>query len=117
MSHKNIGINNADEAFYLNTIEHNKKIDYYPVKWQFKIVFNDSQYCQYVTSNLYDNKTVVSWSNFLEKVIDDFKNKGYTFNRRAEMDNITIANNFDMSYNFYSKHYMHVVETKKNQVK
>ena len=76
------------------------------MKSQFKIIFNDYQYCPYVTSNLSDNKTMISWSNFLENVIDDFKNKGKTFNRIAEMDIITIANNLDLSYIFYFRHYM-----------
>ena len=26
-------------------------------------------------SNVSDNKTIISWKNFLEKVIDDFKDK------------------------------------------
>ena len=62
---------------------------------------------------LSDNKTMISWSNFLEKVIDDFKNKGYTFNDIAEMNIITVANKLDMSYN-YTKHNMHAVEWKIN---
>ena len=53
---------------------------------------------------------MVSWSNFLKKVIDDFKNKGYTFNHIAEMHIETIANKLDMSYNFFIKHNMHAVE-------
>ena len=55
---------------------------------------------------------MISWSRFLEKVIDEFKNKGYTFNRIAEMNIITIAKKLDMSYNFYIKHNMHEVERK-----
>ena len=51
-----------------------------------------------------------SWSKFLEKVIDDFKNKRYTFNHIAEMKIITISNKWDMSYDFYIKHNMHAVE-------
>ena len=39
---------------------------------------------------------------FLEKVIDDFKNKGYKFNHIEEMNIITIANKIDMSYFFIS---------------
>ena len=50
---------------------------------------------------------MISWLNFLEKVIDDFKNKGYAFNHIAEMKIITISNELDMSYDFYIKHNMH----------
>ena len=35
---------------------------------------------------------MVSWNNFLGKVIDDFKNKGCNFNHIEEMKIITIAN-------------------------
>ena len=91
MSHKNIDINDVHEAFYLYIIEHNEKFDYYLVKYEFKSVFNDYEYSPYVTSKLSDNKTMIPWKNFLEKVIDDFKDKGYTFNHIAELQIITKA--------------------------
>ena len=59
-----------------------------------------------MTCKLSDNKTMISWSNFSENVIDDFKNKGYSFNHIAEMHIITIANKRDMSYDFYLKKYV-----------
>ena len=80
------------------------------MKCEFKLVFIDFQYCPYVASKLSDNKTMIPWKNFLKKVIDDFKNKGYNFNHIAEMHLITIANKMDMSYDFYIKHNMHAVE-------
>ena len=51
---------------------------------------------------------------FLEKVINDFKDKGYNFNHNTEMHIITIANKLDMSYDFFIKHNMHAVEWKLN---
>jgi len=84
------------------------------VKCQFKLVFNDNQYSPYVESKLSDNKTLISWSNFLKEVIDDFKNKGYSFNHIAEMHIITIVNKRDMSYDFYIKHNMSALEWKLN---
>ena len=53
-----------------------------------------------------------SWRMFLEKIIHDFEDKGYIFNRLAEMNIITIANKIDMSYDFYIKHNMHIIERK-----
>ena len=50
------------------------------MKCEFILVFNDNQFCQYVTSELYSNKTKCSWYNFLENVISDFKDEGYKFN-------------------------------------
>ena len=114
LSPKDIDINDVDEAFYLYIIDHNKKFDYYFVKCQFKIVFNDYQYCPYVTSKLSDLKTLIPWKSWLEEVIDGLKNKAYTFNHIAEMHLITIANKMDMSYHFYLKHNMHAVEWKLN---
>ena len=57
---------------------------------------------------------MVSWRNFLKKVVDDFKDKGYNFNQIAEMKIITFGNKLDMSYDFYNKHNMHAVERKLN---
>ena len=73
------------------------------MKFEFILVFNDNQYCPYVTSELYSNKRMCYWYKFLENVIGDFKNKGYNFNHRAEMNIITIANTMDMLYLFYIK--------------
>ena len=53
---------------------------------------------------------MIPWKKILEKVIDDFKDKGYIFNHIAEMHIITIAHKMDMSYDFYIKHNMHAVE-------
>ena len=47
-------------------------------------------------------------------MIDDFKDKTYTFSHIAEKYNITIANKMDMSYDFYIKHNMHAIEWKLN---
>ena len=65
-------------------------------------------------SDVSDNKTMISRKKFLAKVIDDFKNKGYTFNLIAEMHIITKANKMDMSYDFYIKHIMCALEWKLN---
>ena len=52
--------------------------------------------------------------NFLGKVIDDLKDKGYNFNHIAEINIITIANEMYMSHDFYFIHNMHAVEWKLN---
>ena len=67
-----------------------------------------------MTSKISDNKTMIPWNNFLEKMIVDFKDKGYNFNHIAGMHIITIANKMDTSYDFYNKHNMHAVESKLN---
>ena len=50
----------------------------------------------------------------MEKLNDDFKDKGYTFNRISEIHITTIAHKTDMSYDFYVKHNMHAVGWKTN---
>ena len=75
--------------------------------------FNDYEYCPYITSKLFDNKTMCFWQKFSEEAIKDFNNIGYNFNHIAEMNIITIANKLDM-YHFYIKHNMHAVEWKLN---
>ena len=46
-------------------------------------------------SKLSDSQTVIPWKVFLGKVMDDFKDKGYTFNHIAELHIITIAHQLD----------------------
>ena len=62
--------------YYAYIIQHNKKHDYNLMKSEFKLVFNDNQYCPYVTSAFYGNKTRCSWYKFLENINSDFENKG-----------------------------------------
>ena len=70
------------------------------MRCEFKLVFTDYQYCQYLMCKLSDNKTVTPWKNFLKTIIDDFEDRRYTFNHIAEMHITTIAHKLDMSYGF-----------------
>ena len=112
ISIENPSINNVDEIFYAYVIEHIKNYEYYLTKCEFILIFIDNQFCPYVTSELYSNKTMCYRYNFLENVFNDFKDKGYKFNHIAEMNIITIASKLDMSYDFYIKHNVHAVERK-----
>ena len=113
---KNPDINKIDKIFYSYIIEYNKKSGYYLIKCDFKLIFNNSEFSPHITSNLSDNTTMISWSKVLENVLDDFKNKGYSFEHIAEMNIITIANKLDMSNAFYNKHNMHAIEWKINPI-
>ena len=75
LSLKDIDIKTVDEAFYLYNTEHNKKYDYYLIKCSFQLVSDDYEYCPYITSNLSDIKTMISWQKFLENANEDFINK------------------------------------------
>ena len=93
-------------------VGHDIKFDYYLVKCEFELVFKDYLYFPYIKSNLSDNKSMLSWDNFIENVIKDFKNEGYNFNLIAEINIITKANKMDMSYVLYINHNMHAVDWK-----
>ena len=60
---------------------------------------------------------MIFWQNFLRKIINDFKNKGYDFNHIEDLNNITISNKKDTSYDFYINFNMHAVEWKLNSMK
>ena len=61
---ENTDINDVDKSFYGYNIELNKKYKYYLVKCEFELVFNDYQFCPYITSKLFDNKTMCFQQNF-----------------------------------------------------
>ena len=109
---ENLNINDIDEMFYAYIIEH-KKYDYYLMKCEFILVFNDNQFFHYVASVLYSNKTMCSWYKLLENIISDLR-KRYNFNHIAEKYTITIVNKLDMTYDLYIKHKMHAFERKLN---
>ena len=114
LSLKDVDINDVDEAFYLYLFDHNRKFDFYCVKWQFNLIFIDYQYGTYVTFNLSESKTKISGSIYLQKINSDFEDEGYNFNQIAEMHILTIANKLDMSYDFFIKYNIHAVEWKLN---
>ena len=66
------------------------------------------------SSKITDNKTMVSWKNFVEKVNNNFKNEGYDFSHTSQMNIIIVCNKMDMTYDFYMKHNMSAVEWKLN---
>ena len=116
LSLKNVDIKNVDEILYLYMIHHNKKFTHYLLKGQLKLVFNNNQDCKYLTTDMIDNTTNVSWSNYIRDAIDKLKEEGYDFNYIAEMDIITLAHKRDMTYDFYLKHNMPAFEWKLNSM-
>ena len=58
---ENPNINNIDKIFYAYITEQNKNFDFYLVKGEFKVVFNDYEYCPCIKSKLADNKTMTAW--------------------------------------------------------
>ena len=66
-------------------IDHNKKFTQYLLKGRFKLVFNN-QDCKYLMTDMINNTTNVSWSNYIRDAIDKLKEEGYDFNYIAEMD-------------------------------
>ena len=116
LSLKNIDIKDVDEIFYLYMIDHNKKFHHCPLKGRFKLAVNNNQDCKCILTSLIDNRTCVSWSNYLREATDKLKEEGYDFNYIAEMDIITLAHKRDMTYDFYLKHNMSAFEWKLNSI-
>ena len=109
---KNPGINEINDRIVSYISEHDKKYDYYLIKYDFKLVFNNYEDSPHIKSTLFNSKIMFSWKSSLEDVINEYINKGYTLNRIDELNIITIADKMDMSYDFYIKHNMHAVEWK-----
>ena len=65
-------------------------------------------------TDMINNTTNVSLSNFLRDTIDNLKEEGFDFSHIAEMDIIALAHKRDMAYDFYLKHNMSAFEWKVN---
>ena len=63
LSLKNVNIKDVDEILYLYMKNHNKKLNHYLMKGEFKLVFNNNQDCKHVMTGMIDNRTFNSWSN------------------------------------------------------
>ena len=107
---KNVDIKDVDEILYLYMKDYNKKYNQYLLKAQFKLVFNN-QDCKYLMTDMINNTTNVSWSNYLREAIE-----GWDFSHIVEMNIKTLAHKRDMTYDFYLKHNKPALEWKINQL-
>ena len=82
---KNVDIKDV-EIFYLYMKDRIKKFNHHLLKSQFKLVFNDNRHCEYAMTGMIDNRTFVSWWNYLREAINNLQEEGYDFNQIAEMD-------------------------------
>ena len=105
---KNVDIKDVDEILNLYMKDYNEKFTQYFLKVQFKLVFSD-QDCKYLMTDMIDNTTNVSWSNYIREAIE-----GCDFSYIAEMEIITLAHKRDMTYDFYLKSNMSAFEWKLN---
>ena len=88
--------------------EYNKTFTQYLLKGQFKLISNN-QDCKYLMTDMINNTTNVSWSNYIRETIE-----GYDFSHIAEMDIVTLAHKRDMTYDHYLKHNISAFEWKLN---
>ena len=65
-------------------------------------------------TGMIDNRTFISWSNYLRDATNNIKEEGYLFNHIGEMDFLTLAHKRDMTYDLFLKHYMPAFEWKLN---
>ena len=73
LSFKKVELKDVDEKLYLYMKDHYKKINQYLLKRQFKLVFNENQDCKYLMTDMINNTTNISWSNYLREAIDSLK--------------------------------------------
>ena len=78
-------------------IDHNIKFYRCLLKGQFKLIFNNNRDCKYILISMIDNRTCVSWANYLRDAINNLEEEGYHFIYIAEMDIITLAHKRDMT--------------------
>ena len=115
LSFKNVDINDVDDILYLYIKDYNKKYTQYLLKGQFELICNN-QDCEYLITDMINNRSYVSWTNYLRDVITNLKDEGYDFSHIGEMDIVTLAHKRDITYEFYLKHNMPAVEWKTNQL-
>ena len=114
LSLKKVDIKDVDDILYLYIKDHNKKINHYLWKGEFKLVFNINQDCKYLITGMINNTTNIPWSNYSREAIDSLKAEGYDFNYIAKENTKTLAHKRDLTYDFYLKHNMSACEWKLN---
>ena len=65
----NPNINNIDEKFYTRINEYNNKYEYYLVRCEFKLCFINMEDHGIASSELTNNKTIISWKVFVENIL------------------------------------------------
>ena len=105
----NDNIDNIDKIFYTYNNEYDNKYEYYLIRCESKLCFNNMKDYPIASSKLTDNKTMDSWKIFVENVIDNFKNEGFDFSRISQINIIIVCNKMDMTYDFYMKHNMQMI--------
>ena len=105
-------IDNIDNIFYTHINEYDIKYDFYRVRYEIKLYFNNMEDYGVASSLLTGNKTTVSCKLFVENVINNFKNDEFDFSHISQKNILIVCNRMDMTYDFYMKDNMHAVKWK-----
>ena len=108
----NPNINNIDEIFYSHINEYNNKYEYYLVRCEFKLGLLNTDHYGLASSELTENRTIVSWIFFVGNAINNLRKEGFFFSYISQMNIVIVFNKMDMTYEFYMKHNMPAVEWK-----
>ena len=73
LSLKNVDIKHVDVILFLYMEDHNKKLNHYLLKGQFKLISKNNQDCRYVMMGMIAKRTNISWSNYLRDAINNLK--------------------------------------------
>ena len=114
LTNKNPYLNKISNIIDTFIIDYDKKYDFYLIKYDFNLVFNNYENLPHLYSSLSNSKIMFCLKSVLKDVINEYNNKGYTFNRKVELNVITKAHKRDMTYDFYIKHNMCALEWKLN---
>ena len=75
LSLKNVDIKYLDEFLFLYIKGHNKKFNHYFLIGEFKLVFNKIQDFKNILTGMIDNRTFISWSNYLRDADNNLKRR------------------------------------------
>ena len=113
LTNKNPDLNKINNIIDTFIKEYDKKYDFYLIKYNFNLVFNNSQHVVNIETSPHNSRVTMSSGYLLN---DAISNQGYTFDRIDEFKIIAIVDKMDMTYDFYIKHNMCAFEMKFNLI-
>ena len=92
---------------------HNKKFDFFFIKCELKIEF-DNKFSTIIETNYFNNTDSDKIKNFLLSYIDCFKSRGYIFYNNNRMNVNSISDRCNMTYELYMSQPMSMCELQVN---
>ena len=116
LTNKNPDINKISNVIDTFIIEYDKKYDFPLIKYNFKFVFNSPEYVVNIETSPHYSRITMSSGYLPNETINDINIQGYCFDRIDEFNIIAIADNMELTYDFYIKHNMCSFKLKMNLI-